>query len=99
MALLRVLPVGFEIDDIVDGVGEPGDHAKDKKGCQNAQYRRSLKELTVKYQAGENDKIFRPLTRAKRFQHNLQHMVYLTISVGWMKINGDGDVEKLSCGA
>ena len=81
MALLRVLPVGFEIDDIVYGVGEPGDHAKDKKGCQNAQYRRSLKELTVKYQTGEYDKIFRPLTRTEGFNQCFQHTIYLTISI------------------
>ena len=79
MALLGVLPVGFQVKDVVDRVCEPGNHAEDKKGCQNAQDRLSKKELTVKDETGENDQIFRPLTRTEGFEQVLQHMDYLTI--------------------
>ena len=39
MALLRVMPVSFQVDDVVDGVSEPGDQAEEEKGCQHAQSR------------------------------------------------------------
>jgi len=61
------MPVSFQVDDVVDGVSEPGDQAEEEKGCQHAQSRRSKKELAVEDKTSENDKIFRPLAGTHGF--------------------------------
>jgi len=82
VAFLRVMPVCFQIDDVINGVSEPGNHAEEEKDCQNAQSRRSKKELAVEDKTSENDKIFRPLAGTHGFYQVFQHVFYLTISVG-----------------
>jgi hypothetical protein len=34
VAFLWVLAVGFEVNEVIDGVREPGDQTEENKGCQ-----------------------------------------------------------------
>ncbi len=63
-----MLPVGFQVENVVKNVNRTGDDAEQPKPGQRAQEVGQAEEFAVENQRGEDEGILRPLARSHGFQ-------------------------------
>jgi hypothetical protein len=52
-SLLWVLPVGFQVSQVIDDINDTREQAEQNETCKNAQEGRPIGELLVEYQCNE----------------------------------------------